>query len=249
MNRWVTNSVVLALTILAGSTAYFATKANVLEKQLKRKTISTSIAASSVTTVSDSASSTPFVSAIPTETPSVSATASSVDVPAVSVADRLVLPSESYTVVEGDTLYPIGLKYDLAWQKIAEVNALSEPYRLTIGQVLAIPTVAGQNSVYEVRFTTNPTKASAAQSAAEAGKNTWRLDPLVSAQAELANVFGLTTKDDFRLESQDDIKGSASILATRLVQNQTKVYEILLVQPVTKGRTGIWSLDRVRPKS
>jgi len=45
----------------------------------------------------------------------------------------------TYTVVSGDTLSAIALKYNTTIQAIAAANNLKEPYTLTIGQKLCIP--------------------------------------------------------------------------------------------------------------
>jgi len=47
--------------------------------------------------------------------------------------------SQIYKVESGDTLYSIGLKFNIDWHKIASVNKLKEPYNLTVGQELIIP--------------------------------------------------------------------------------------------------------------
>ncbi|CAM2999321.1 bifunctional 2',3'-cyclic-nucleotide 2'-phosphodiesterase/3'-nucleotidase [Paenibacillus sediminis] len=44
-----------------------------------------------------------------------------------------------YTVKKGDTLSHIGLKYRVSWRKLAEVNHLSNPDFITIGQKIVIP--------------------------------------------------------------------------------------------------------------
>src|SRR3989344_7165872 len=43
---------------------------------------------------------------------------------------------ETYTVKKGDTLFNVSQKYNLSWQTLAEINNLSEPYLLKIGQKL-----------------------------------------------------------------------------------------------------------------
>jgi nucleoid-associated protein YgaU len=45
----------------------------------------------------------------------------------------------SYTVVEGDNLFRIGLKYNMSWEKLAEENNISNPDVIETGQVLVIP--------------------------------------------------------------------------------------------------------------
>jgi LysM repeat protein len=44
-----------------------------------------------------------------------------------------------YTVKNGDTLFNISQKYNIRWDSIAQINNLSEPYVLQIGQSLKIP--------------------------------------------------------------------------------------------------------------
>jgi len=47
--------------------------------------------------------------------------------------------AQSYTVQAGDNLYRIGLKYVLAWPRLAEANNLANPRLIFPGQVLCIP--------------------------------------------------------------------------------------------------------------
>ena len=46
---------------------------------------------------------------------------------------------ETYLVKKGDTLFNVSQKYGLSWQTLAQINNLSEPYLLKIGQELKIP--------------------------------------------------------------------------------------------------------------
>lgn len=46
---------------------------------------------------------------------------------------------ETYIVKDGDTLYMIGLELKQDWQKIAELNGITPPYDLKVGQVLKLP--------------------------------------------------------------------------------------------------------------
>lgn len=248
--RWTGSIGVVVLALLAGTTAYYASKATVLEQQLRRTT-----ARSSSSPSAETSSSSPASSASPTDSPTSSpATASSASSPSpttgpqLTASQRLATPAETYVVQSGDTLYPIGLKYDLAWERIAEANGLVEPYKLAIGQTLIIPTVDVKEQLFAIRFSTDPTRAQALQKEAEQGKNTWRLDPVATAQAEATGYFGLATTDDFRLGSRDDQKGTAQIVANRLIDGQISSYEISVVQPTTKRSAGIWTLAQIQPK-
>ena len=44
-----------------------------------------------------------------------------------------------YTVQRGETLYRIGLKYNMTWDRIASANNITHPDRIYAGQVLCIP--------------------------------------------------------------------------------------------------------------
>jgi murein DD-endopeptidase MepM/ murein hydrolase activator NlpD len=63
----------------------------------------------------------------------------------------------SHTVVSGDTLSSIALKYNTTVAAIAAENSLKEPYTLQIGQVLCIP---GANSSSSSSSTTTSSKPS-----------------------------------------------------------------------------------------
>ena len=244
------NGFMVVLALLAGTTAYFATKASVLEDHLARRD---NLVATTEASESSSASATPTTSPTTSNTAeSPVSTTSQSPVPApttVSVGNRLSALTESYTVVAGDTLYPISLKYNMSLERLAEANGLIDPYALKIGQVLAIPEVDAKQKVFEVRFTTDPTKAKLVQETVASGSDTWRLDPKEVAKAEHSSVFGLTASDDFHLESRDDTAGTAVVAATRLVGSVTKTYEIYLTEPATKGTAGIWSITRIVPKA
>ncbi|MGB6127838.1 MAG: LysM domain-containing protein [Psychrilyobacter sp.] len=45
-----------------------------------------------------------------------------------------------YTVVEGDNLFRIGLKYNVSWEKLATDNNISNPDVIEAGQILTVPT-------------------------------------------------------------------------------------------------------------
>jgi len=44
-----------------------------------------------------------------------------------------------HTVQRGETLYRIGLKYNLTWDRILQANAITNPDKIYAGQVLCIP--------------------------------------------------------------------------------------------------------------
>ncbi len=47
--------------------------------------------------------------------------------------------SAQHTIQRGETLYLIGRKYDMTWDKIARANNITKPDKIYTGQVLCIP--------------------------------------------------------------------------------------------------------------
>lgn len=233
-------SIVLIFALLAGATAYFATKSIILEGKIQKTPVE-GIQASPTPTASETATTTPTATATPTPTSSAQVTA-----PDVAANQRLASPAETYTVVEGDTLFPVGLKLDVAWQEIAAANNLKDPYVLRIDQNLIVPTVS--DGSYRVLFSTDPSRAQSYQTQVSQGQLTWRLDPVASAAAEVGGVYGLVKTDDFSLTNRDDNSGQATLTARQLSGSVVKTYEIKLRQPVTKGSAGIWAIESIVPK-
>ena len=56
----------------------------------------------------------------------------------------------SYTVQQSDTLYSIGIKYDVSWQSIASQNNIEYPYIISVGEQLEIP-LASVSLTYTVQ--------------------------------------------------------------------------------------------------
>lgn len=54
-------------------------------------------------------------------------------------SEELTQQPATHTVVAGDNLFRIGLKYNVSWVTLADYNKLPNPHRLKIGQVLNIP--------------------------------------------------------------------------------------------------------------
>jgi len=52
---------------------------------------------------------------------------------------EVTFSGDTYTVEGGDTLYGIGLKLDLDYKEIAELNSIDPPYSLSVGQELKLP--------------------------------------------------------------------------------------------------------------
>jgi len=105
-----------------------------------------------VTTPPASASQTPAVTATPSASASVAPTGSPT-APATSAPPSATPSSQPttatgeimHTVTAGQTLFGIGLQYNVPWLQIAARNGLVDPYIIHVGDVLIIP-VAGTPS-------------------------------------------------------------------------------------------------------
>jgi lipoprotein-anchoring transpeptidase ErfK/SrfK len=84
---------------------------------------------------------TPTVTPSPSPSPTVTPTASPSPTPTQSASSSVVLVTaqEQHVVQPGETLMSIGTFYGVKWQTLAEVNALSDPDRLSVGQPLTVP--------------------------------------------------------------------------------------------------------------
>ena len=77
-----------------------------------------------------------YIAARPNETPA------TVSAPKEILGEQQSSPPaelETYVIKKGDTLFNVSQKYGLSWQTLAEINNLTEPYLLKIGQRLKIP--------------------------------------------------------------------------------------------------------------
>ncbi len=63
--------------------------------------------------------------------------------PEKQVLGEVAAPAEMmiYQIGQGDTLFNVSQKYEISWQTLAEINNLSEPYILKVGQKLKIPSL------------------------------------------------------------------------------------------------------------
>ncbi len=66
-------------------------------------------------------------------------------IPQISETTETSLPTTEVThkVQRGENLYQIGRLYDLSWEQVALANAITDPSRLRVGQVLKIPAAEG----------------------------------------------------------------------------------------------------------
>ena len=56
------------------------------------------------------------------------------------VEETPTMESTAYSVVDGDNLFRIGLKYNMSWEDLVEENNISNPDVIIAGEELTIPT-------------------------------------------------------------------------------------------------------------
>ena len=79
----------------------------------------------------------------------------------VLAAGLQVTCASRYTIVSGDTLSAIALKYKVTWQELASANDLKDPYPLYVGQSLCIPASStGSSSSADTSVTTSTARFS-----------------------------------------------------------------------------------------
>ena len=149
-----------------------------------------------------------------------------------------------YTVQDGDTLFKIGLKFNMPWTDIAKVNNLSENSVIKTGMVLKIPNLdtTSDAGLEQKTFTIDQTTAQASQDKVNNNEETWRLDPVSVAKKETNGVLGISENDVFNLKSKNFTSGEAIVEITV----GTQIYQAVLIQPVDKGPNGIWVAQSVK---
>lgn len=156
------------------------------------------------------------------------------------------IQGEEYTVQDKDTLFTIGLKFDITWEKIAQANGLDENAKLYIGQKLKIPKLDEQNTTSYSDITINQEEATNQQKAAnEQGADLWRRDPIEVVRKEAPTDLNLLPGDPYSLLNKDTNLGKATVF----LQKDSKSYTFNLIQPVDKGDNGIWKIDGIDTKN
>ncbi len=147
----------------------------------------------------------------------------------------------THTVQAGETLFTIGLKFNIPWTEIAEANGLSEDSVIVEGQVLKIPGVSSSTSSESKSFNIDQAKAVENQAKVDSGQSLWYLDPVAVAKEEVPPTYSISKNDRFELKSKNTAEGMGLVE----IIHDTKVYQAKLTQPVKKGSDGIWVTESV----
>jgi len=150
-------------------------------------------------------------------------------------------PMIVYEVAAGDTLNPIGLKFDINWTHIAKLNSIKEPFVIYKGKILFIPQRDEITGVIKVNFGIDKEKAQEFQDKIKTSKMQWA-DPLVVAKISNAGVASLNSdKAIFKLASLDETSGKAHVTAIL----EDKSFDIFLTQPLGLGKEKIWVINYI----
>lgn len=147
---------------------------------------------------------------------------------------------QTHTVVAGETLNTIGLKYNLKWTSIAALNGLTEDAALQIGQILKLPITVSGHLIDGETVSISSTDAQNAQNDATFGGVTWRLDPVEVARSSSPSDTGIKHDTTLNLVSRDDVAGTAEVSANV----DGRVTNVFLSQLATKGSGGVWFVTR-----
>lgn len=150
----------------------------------------------------------------------------------VEAAD--VAPGQQrYTVVAGDTMVSIGLRYGVAWQELAAVNGLREFDLLQIGQELILPaSVDARNSA----------EADASQPTAQSATPT-------SAAATSGREYVVRSGDTaLAIALSHNVSLQALLRANNLSERDyLQIGQVLVIPPTEAGAPSTNSTDNVTP--
>jgi LysM repeat protein len=158
---------------------------------------------------------------------------------AAAVSSQPKKIEKTHKVQPGDTLFAIGLKYNIEWTKIAEYNGLSETAVIKEGDVVKIPQEGKETN--EKTYTIDESVFQKYQSNVNDGLEQWRLNPAEVCKSMIPDDFEITKSDIYTLTNQNTESGEATVEITHTGQ----IYTATLIQPITKGEKGIWAVKKV----
>lgn len=134
-----------------------------------------------------------------------------------------------YTVQSGDSLYSIGQALGVSWQTIAQLNGITSPYTIYVGEVLLIPTASTTTS------STTSTTTSIKDPIATGNQLYDEYDLAVLSAASKYNVDPMIIKSQIAQESYfNTLATSSDDPCGQLIQNGVDVghsYGLLQITP------------------
>lgn len=147
----------------------------------------------------------------------------------------------THVVSAGETLFLIGLKYDVLWTTIATANNITENTPLKDGTKLIIPiNKEGKVSKSET-LNIDGEESKKTQEAVKYGEQQWRKDVMEVVRRTIPVDYHLINSDTLSLAAQDKNAGTATV---EVAQENKKII-VELVQPQEKGDNGVWYIAKI----
>lgn len=150
---------------------------------------------------------------------------------------------DSYTVVEGDTLFGISIKFNVAAEELSKLNNITDANQIKVGQVLKIPKVNSAPTGTKIEIDIE--KMQTIQQEVDQGHQPWRLDPVEVVKAEAPASYEFNATDTYTLKSKDIVKGEAEVEVKKTKTGRVYTYSVKLIQPIKKGDSGAWALSLI----
>ena len=151
---------------------------------------------------------------------------------------------ENYTILEGDTLFGISLKFGISTDELAKFNNMTDQNSIKVGQIIKIPKTSTASG--EAKIEIDIEKMQAVQEEVDKGSQPWRLDPVEVVKAEAPASYELNATDTYTLKSKDVVVGEAEVEVKKNKSDKIYTYSVRLVQPITKGDTGVWAIISIK---
>lgn len=145
-------------------------------------------------------------------------------------------------IKKGETLFTIGLQYDVLWTTIAAANNIDENTPLIEGASIIIPITKSGNLTEEETLSFDDSQVSTIQAHVDNGKYLWRKDPVATVREETPTEYHLKNDDTYTLSSLDTVAGKAVVEVSH--DNQSITIELL--QPNVKGDNGVWFISNIK---
>ncbi|MDO8471690.1 MAG: LysM peptidoglycan-binding domain-containing protein [bacterium] len=178
-----------------------------------------------------------------TTTVSTGATTTPTETEIVAQAETLTdgAATVTHNVTDGETLFLIGLKYDVLWTTIASANAITENTPLKTGMKLIIPLNKNGQVTKTETLNISADDGQKTQTVVNHGEQTWRKDVLEVVRRTMPVDYHLINDDPLSMTAQDKSAGTATVE----VQHGTQKFIVELIQPQDKGDNGIWYIAKI----
>jgi LysM repeat protein len=196
----------------------------------------TTVEATPSPSVALTASAEPFSLPSPLVSISPSASASVIPTPnrTFSPNQALSLPNEIVTITEGGSLFQVASEHSISTSELANLNGITNPDTVYVGQKLIIPDNADASS-YTILFALNKSRMTKEEQKLQNGATSIYSDPISAAQADAKGIYGLASDTPYSKANEQD---KAVTLSTG---DDKKVVTITM----EKSDTGLWYIKKL----